>query len=129
MCLTGSGDIFVTSDSSSILMVGRFGATGSVMGEVGGVKKRGVGGVADPAGRVAIGGVASSFGGVVSPVGGVGRVKIGAVGGAGGRFGVLRSKIGAYFGGGMYSLMLGVSGASSQSLLLASSSLSNFACN
>jgi len=91
-----------------------------VTGEVGGVKKRGVGGVDVP-----IGGVDTPMGGVDTPVGGVGRVNTCAVEGVEGRLGVFLSRTTIGLGGGIYSFILGISGASSQSLS-DSSSLSNF---
>ena len=98
-------------------------------GEVGGVKKSGVGGVDVPMGGVdtPVEGVDTLEGGVDTPVGGVGRVNTCAVEGVGGRLGVFLSRTTIGLGGGIYSFMLGISGASSQSLS-DSSSLSNFSC-
>ena len=90
ICLTGSGDFSgITSISSLTLKSVKFGARNSAIGDVGGVKKSGVGGVTVPTGGVEI------------PVGGVGKVKIWGVGGIGGGFGVFLSSVVSHFGGGM----------------------------
>ena len=113
-CLTGSADSSAdSSDSSCTVLRCRFLGRTSVRGDVGGVKKRGVGGVT------------VSIGGVEELVEGEGKVNTCAVGGVGEKLGVFLSRTTTGFGGGIYNFILGISGASSQSLS-ESSSLSNF---